>query len=637
MTPEGLVIASFPTIMGDSRSPLSRNSPIVTREPPIEHFAAKISVVPSKSCSPPPHVVTFEFVSNHDPSAKLAYHNMIPNNSEIFQIIKNGTLWEFEQALENRTASLTDRDEEGRSLLNYAVSSKNANICKFLLSKGADADAIEMSFDGDIMHIHLQTFGDEDLPIESHEVPECCKIFLKSGADFSATINDPDLNQASISAIVGILLWGRLASIRYVLDNNWPLIDPSTTYQNTACCDTELSLLVLLASSAGYDDVLGIGTPHGSPCITEKAIILIQRKFDISCRNCDGGTLLYTILKCSRLREKTDLLSALLVGGDNDAYEQSGSTPKKLLMLFIATGVDVYATDDSGRTAAMAARRYNRLQEWNEALEYCGFDIEEVYAASRDGARQGTQISKIYFEDYCRIRPHDPQESRVVEVDDTEDMIESESESQREIEEVYQNRYDNGGREYLHKGENRDKGLPESNDDGKIYSPLDVGRGSTFLGGTTNDLNSPDYLDGFGHEDANAVAELDAHGASGDLMAPSERQVNRLEADDYERLSLDFLNPNAGNMDGNFDFLDLNAGNMDGDFDFFNPNTGNTDGNFDSNAGNMNGDFDFFNTNTGNTIGNFGFLDSNAGNMDGNFNFLDPNEGNLDSMDWFPE
>ncbi len=50
---------------------------------------------------------------------------MIPNESKVLAIARSGEVKELLELLERRTASLTDRDEEGRSLLNVCVSEFN--------------------------------------------------------------------------------------------------------------------------------------------------------------------------------------------------------------------------------------------------------------------------------------------------------------------------------------------------------------------------------------------------------------------------------------------------------------------------------------------------------------------------------
>lgn len=55
-----------------------------------------------------------------DPFASITCQAKIPNNSEVFKIVKHGKLEDLLKAFENKTARLTDRDEEGRSLLNVS-------------------------------------------------------------------------------------------------------------------------------------------------------------------------------------------------------------------------------------------------------------------------------------------------------------------------------------------------------------------------------------------------------------------------------------------------------------------------------------------------------------------------------------
>lgn len=50
----------------------------------------------------------------------LTYQAMRPNDSELFTIIATGAVEDLTNALELGAASLTDRDEEGRSLLNVS-------------------------------------------------------------------------------------------------------------------------------------------------------------------------------------------------------------------------------------------------------------------------------------------------------------------------------------------------------------------------------------------------------------------------------------------------------------------------------------------------------------------------------------
>jgi len=69
--------------------------------------------------------IVFDFTPQHDPLAKITYQTVIPNSSEIFSIIQSGDVTRLIRALQNGNASLTVRDEQGRSLLN--VSSHNTD------------------------------------------------------------------------------------------------------------------------------------------------------------------------------------------------------------------------------------------------------------------------------------------------------------------------------------------------------------------------------------------------------------------------------------------------------------------------------------------------------------------------------
>jgi hypothetical protein len=118
-----------------------------------------------------------------------------------------------------------------------------------------------------------------------------------------------------------------------------------------------------------------------------KAVVLIKRKFDVNCRNCNGATLIHEVLVATHC-----------YGVGSTARETI-----KLLILFISAGVDVYAKDSRGQTATMLARRRGRLWGWTEALLYCGFDPDNVFAASDDDSVGERQVSKLSFDDCCAV------------------------------------------------------------------------------------------------------------------------------------------------------------------------------------------------------------------------------------------
>ncbi|KAL0256667.1 hypothetical protein SLS55_009063 [Diplodia seriata] len=74
----------------------------------------------------------------------LSVHVIVPDDSDIFKLIKNDDLRGVVELLEQGRASLRDCDTKGRSLLSYASYAKSADICRFLVERGADVDALEV-------------------------------------------------------------------------------------------------------------------------------------------------------------------------------------------------------------------------------------------------------------------------------------------------------------------------------------------------------------------------------------------------------------------------------------------------------------------------------------------------------------
>lgn len=147
----------------------------------------------------------------------------------------------------------------------------------------------------------------------------------------------------------------------------------------------------------------------------DKAILLLKRGADISCRGYNGDTVLHTLLKCSRHHEKSSIT-------DLRAFNLSLKEPKELLIVFITAGANVYATNDEDETPSTIAWDYGRDDEWTEALTLCGYDPDEVFAQSDPDLYDCTcerQISKLSLEEYCRQREEN---ARFEEVDtDDED------------------------------------------------------------------------------------------------------------------------------------------------------------------------------------------------------------------------
>ncbi len=131
--------------------------------------------------------------------------------------------------------------------------------------------------------------------------------------------------------------------------------------------------------------------------MVEKAILLLNRKVDITCRDEFGNTVLHTLLKSERCYRRVHTTHKSWWGPLFEA-------PKDLLMVFITAGADVYATNDDGETPSMIAAIYGREDEWIYSLELCGYEVEEVFASCIHRPTSKRQTSKLSFQEYCQLR-----------------------------------------------------------------------------------------------------------------------------------------------------------------------------------------------------------------------------------------
>lgn len=115
-TPYESVRTSFWEFSGDSVQVSRERNDIDTSD---KGFAASITIVP-RDLRTSSFRVVFDITPHLDPAAKITYQAIRPNDSEIFRIVTSGEVERLIEALARGTASLTDRDEDGRSLLNVS-------------------------------------------------------------------------------------------------------------------------------------------------------------------------------------------------------------------------------------------------------------------------------------------------------------------------------------------------------------------------------------------------------------------------------------------------------------------------------------------------------------------------------------
>jgi hypothetical protein len=85
--------------------------------------SARVAIVPQETT---PFRIVFDFAPKLDLPTRITYQPIVRNGSEIFRIVGCGQVFGLQQAIENGTASLGDRDEQGRPLL-YVCWSETAS------------------------------------------------------------------------------------------------------------------------------------------------------------------------------------------------------------------------------------------------------------------------------------------------------------------------------------------------------------------------------------------------------------------------------------------------------------------------------------------------------------------------------
>jgi hypothetical protein len=181
--------------------------------------------------------------------------------------------------------------------------------------------------------------------------------------------------------------------LKHVLDFGGPFISPNGTYIG------EHPPLILLARESGLQSC---STLH----IIDKAILLLNRKADISHCGVNGNTVLHSVLIWKPLHQLRTYRKAKSLG-IGARWMLSLTHPLDLLMVFITAGADVYATNLHGYTPSRIANACRRTEEWIKALELCGFNSREVLAHSTPcthDCRNTHQTSKLQFEEYCQQR-----------------------------------------------------------------------------------------------------------------------------------------------------------------------------------------------------------------------------------------
>ena len=147
--------------------------------------------------------------------------------------------------------------------------------------------------------------------------------------------------------------------------------------------------------------------------VLEKAILLLRSHADITCIDGSGNNFLHCVLEASWVQfgsikieaveaaEKEAKARAWMVDRcDCDRCNASFQEPKHLLKAAIAAGANIYLINDNGKTPTMVAEVRGRNEEWFEALEECGIDVEEVLLHTTAWEIVLSELKNRYSYDY---------------------------------------------------------------------------------------------------------------------------------------------------------------------------------------------------------------------------------------------
>ncbi|ERF68622.1 hypothetical protein EPUS_07183 [Endocarpon pusillum Z07020] len=343
----------------------------------------------------------------------LSFRSIVPESSEIFDIVRYGTVCDLHQALSRGSASLTDCDPDGRSLLNYAVTALRPKMVRFLTEAGADVNSVERDLFGDSCPALLWSIyndfqsGAEELYLRA----ECIKLLLARGADPSMMFEDPGLNLS----VFRLGLWrSSLAILRAYLNSESPFIGPNSlgTDNSDSFPLGELAYIHTLNCVEDFE------TPN-------KIALLLARGADVNRRDSLGNNCLHAVLNYPdhSWRRKED--------------PEGQAELRDILMLMITAGADVYAVNDDEETVSRVARDSGHCRIWVEVLEACGFssykvtrgdDAEYGWSSALDNSFSrlpARPTSKLSFAEYLEQREEKRKASgRATEIIDEETVEE---------------------------------------------------------------------------------------------------------------------------------------------------------------------------------------------------------------------
>ena len=167
-----------------------------TEEIEAEDFIATLRFVPTKD-SVQKRMLEVTFRQNELRSGVLLTIPSIsvnwirPNDSTVFRLVEQGKVEKLRRLLADKSASIRDHDEAGRSLLFYAM--EQPKVCQFLIESGIDVDPVAPDTIDGVSRTPLIDSAIAEQGLERNALAatnKCRALLLEAGADPSLTITE---------------------------------------------------------------------------------------------------------------------------------------------------------------------------------------------------------------------------------------------------------------------------------------------------------------------------------------------------------------------------------------------------------------------------------------------------------------
>ncbi|CZS74476.1 unnamed protein product [Fusarium graminearum] len=308
--------------------------------------------------------------------SQLQVNRVLPSNSPVFKLVKQGKIEELCQLFQSGKASLRDHDEAGSSLLFYSL--EQPEMCKFLLEEGLDVDHVAYE-KGALFTPEVYGWNDTVIP-DQHlkRINACRKLLLNAGAD--PTYKDPN-NEGSKSF---------LDTVRAL---------PDRVVQDTIDFAWNSGLVTPFASFRDWTNYEGMST-FLNACTHFKISVdilkhLVAMGANVYDRSSKGETCLHLLV--NHTPPETEIIARL-----------------ECLAYLLQQGADPYARDNEGNTPSSIAYSMMGHRDtidgtlgdvWDAALHTSGFDLSHFRKTFRRRPRYDYSFyTRQMFEELWRGR-----------------------------------------------------------------------------------------------------------------------------------------------------------------------------------------------------------------------------------------